>query len=105
MHAGWCQSGSKAKILRRIFAYVDKERLQAAQDIAKQGSEEGQRDAEGKVIAHPPEDDREFPCISFDLCFAKADDSTLASVMEADPKVKLVCLVVADPGSGYVQQG
>ena len=140
---GLSQSGSKAKMWRRIISHVDKERLQAAQDIATQVSQEVQREAEGQAVAYPPEDygevlkhclthlpyapwcescvkakgrpdahfrdgehftRREFPCISFDLCFTgKADDSTLESVMEADPKVKLVCLVMTDSSSGAVQ--
>ena len=53
---GLSQSGSKAKMWRRISAHVDKERLQAAQDIATHVSQEVQRDAEGQVVAYPPED-------------------------------------------------
>ena len=140
---GLSQSGSKAKLWRRISSHVDKERIQAAQDIATQVGPEVQREAQGQAVAYPPEDygevlkhclihlpyapwcescvkakgrpdshfrdaenfsRREFPCISFDLSFTgKKDDSTLESVMEADPKVKLVCLVMTDSSSGAVQ--
>ena len=53
---GLSQSGSKAKLWRRIISHVDKERLQAAQDIATQVSHEVQREAEGQAVAFPPED-------------------------------------------------
>lgn len=39
---GLSQSGSKAKLWRRIISHADKERLQAAQDIATQVSQEVQ---------------------------------------------------------------
>lgn len=53
---GLSQSGSKAKLWRRISSHVDKERIQAAQDIATQVGPEVQREAQGQAVAYPPED-------------------------------------------------
>ena len=46
----------KQKLWRRISSHVDKEKIQAAQDIATQVGPEVQREAQGQVVAYPPED-------------------------------------------------
>ena len=59
-YLGISQGGAKAKMWNRIQAYMDKQRLEAAQQIAVQVREEGAREPKEQKKNVPPEDRREI---------------------------------------------
>ena len=59
-YLGISQGGAKVKMWNRIQAYMDKQRLEAAQQIAVQVREEGAREPKEQKKNVPPDDPREI---------------------------------------------